>query len=87
MRWLHALGVVVAYVVVAAVLLWLDLGDFGTAPPWTVIVAPFFYAVLSLVLVPRATLQRRLRWGRRRLPDARRPRARCPPSRSGRSWK
>jgi hypothetical protein len=62
MRWLHALGVVVAYVVVAAVLLWLDLGDFGAAPPWTVIVAPFFYAVLSLVLVPRATLQRRLRW-------------------------
>ena len=62
MRWLHALGVVVAYVVVAAVLLWLDVGDFGAAPPWTVIVAPFFYAVLSLVLVPRATLQRRLRW-------------------------
>jgi len=62
MRWLHALGVVVAYVVVAAVLLWLDIGDFGAAPVWTVIVAPFFYAVLSLVLVPRATLQRRLRW-------------------------
>src|SRR5207302_1917830 len=62
MRWLHALGVVAAYVVIAAVLLWLDVGDFGTAPPWTVIVAPFFYAVLSLVLVPRATLQRRLRW-------------------------
>src|SRR5205814_1633259 len=49
-------------VVIAAALLWLDVGDFGTAPPWTVIVAPFFYAVLSLVLVPRATLQRRLRW-------------------------
>ena len=62
MRWLHALGVVAAYVVIAAALLWLDVGDFGTAPPWTVIVAPFFYAVLSLVLVPRATLQRRRRW-------------------------
>ena len=62
MRWLHALGVVVAYVVVATVLLWLDVGDFGAAPPWTVIAAPFFYAVLSLVLVPRVALQRRLSW-------------------------
>jgi hypothetical protein len=62
MRWLHALGVVGAYIVVAAVLLWLDVGDFGAAPPWTVLAAPLFYAVLSLVLVPRAPFQRRLRW-------------------------
>src|SRR5207249_7756819 len=41
MRWLHALGVVAAYVVIAAALLWLDVGDFGTAPPWTVI---FFFS-------------------------------------------
>src|SRR5260370_24715601 len=65
MRWLHALGVVVAYVVVAAGLLWLDVGDFGAAPPWTVIAAPVFYALPSLVLPPPAALQRRLRWFRR----------------------
>jgi len=61
-RWLHALGVVVAYVVVTSVLFWLDLGDAGVAPAWTVVAVPFFYAVLSLLLLRRASLARRLSW-------------------------
>ena len=62
MRWLHALGVVVAYVVVTGVLFWLDLGDGGVAPAWTIVAVPFFYAVLSLLFLRRASLARRLSW-------------------------
>src|SRR5438445_78692 len=62
MRWLHALGVAVAYVVVTGVLFWLDLGDGGVAPAWTNVRVPFFYAVLSLLFLRRASLARRLSW-------------------------
>jgi hypothetical protein len=61
--WLRALGVVVGYLATTAALFWLDLGDIGVAPPWAPIaVPPFFYAVLSGVLLRRTSLARRLTW-------------------------
>src|SRR5436190_12874252 len=62
MRWLHALGVVVAYVVVTGVLVWLDRGDGGVAPAGTTVAVAFFYAVLSLLFLRRGSLARRLSW-------------------------
>jgi hypothetical protein len=61
-QWLHAVGVAAAYLVVAAGLFWLDLGDAGVAPVWAVVAVPPFYGVISLLLLPRASLTRRLSW-------------------------
>jgi len=61
-RWLTALGVAAAYVGVATGLFWLDLGDAGIAPIWTILAVPPFYAVLSMFMLRRASPRRRLSW-------------------------
>jgi hypothetical protein len=61
-RWLQAVGVAAAYVVVAAAILWLDLGDGGVAPVWAALAVPPFYGVLSLVMLRRASPARYMSW-------------------------
>src|SRR5205823_4262266 len=61
-RWLQAIAVAAAYVTIAAAVFWFDLGDAGVAPLWAVVVVPPLYGVLSLLLLPRASLARRIGW-------------------------
>ena len=61
-RWLTALGVALAYVIVATALFWLDLGDAGVAPIWAIVAVPPFYALLSLFMLRRVSPARRLSW-------------------------
>jgi hypothetical protein len=61
-RWLTALGVAAAYVVIATGLFWLDLGDAGVAPMWAIVAVPPFYALLSLFMLRRVSPKRCLSW-------------------------
>ena len=61
-RWLQAVGVAGAYVIVATAILWLDVGDGGVAPVWAALAVPPFYGVLSLVMLRRASPARYMSW-------------------------
>jgi hypothetical protein len=61
-RWLNALAVATAYVVIATALFWLDLGDAGVVPAWAIVAVPPFYGVVSLLMLHSASPAHRLRW-------------------------
>src|SRR5690242_5143942 len=55
-RWAQALSVACAYVTLAVVVFWYDVGDAGVAPVWLVLIVPPIYLALSFVLFRRASL-------------------------------